>query len=221
VGVRWVGAGVELAAARAPVRVSTAGARIRGPTVGADLSVVAFSDHPAEFAAEPGRAGIAFADVRGEVPEWLLDTIARAAADGPVLVSGHWGPNMTSEPLQYVRRAAARLRDGGAALIAGHSAHVFHGAAPGVLFDLGDFVDDYVVDRSLRNDLGLLFLVTLTGGRAETVEAVPLKLDYCHTRLAGGEEAEWVRRRFRAACAALGTEARESGGRVVVQLEQG
>ena len=32
----------------------------------------------------------------------------------------------------------------------------FHGAAPPVLFDLGDFIDDYAIDPDLRNDLGLL-----------------------------------------------------------------
>jgi poly-gamma-glutamate capsule biosynthesis protein CapA/YwtB (metallophosphatase superfamily) len=209
-GIHWVGAGGELAAARAPVRLSGAGEQ---------LSVVAFSDHPAEFAAAAARPGIAFADLRGEVPEWLLDTVAHA--ERPVVVSAHWGPNMTSEPLHYVRRAAGRLRDAGAALIAGHSAHVFHGAGRGVLFDLGDFLDDYMVDPSLRNDLGLLCLVTLEGGRTEKLEALPLKLEYCHTRLAREADAAWVRQRFRAACEALGTEVLEADGRVVVELEQG
>ena len=45
------------------------------------------------------------------------------------------------------RRASARrpsrLRRAGASLVVGHSAHVFHGIADRVLFDLGDFVDDY------------------------------------------------------------------------------
>jgi hypothetical protein len=45
---------------------------------------------------------------------------------------------------------------------------------------------------------------------------VPLKLEFCHTRLADGDEADWLRRRFRAACAALGTEVAEEKGRLVV-----
>jgi poly-gamma-glutamate synthesis protein (capsule biosynthesis protein) len=47
---------------------------------------------------------------------------------------------------------------------------------------------------------------------------VPLKLDFCHTRLAEGDDASWIRRRFRAACAALGTEVGEEDGRLVVSL---
>ena len=80
-------------------------------------------------------------------------------------------------------------RAAGATLVAGHSAHVFHGVADRVLYDLGDFVNDYAIDPVLRNDLGLLFLVTFDGPRPVHLEAVPLVLDDCHTRLAGTAEA--------------------------------
>jgi poly-gamma-glutamate synthesis protein (capsule biosynthesis protein) len=123
---------------------------------------------------------------------------------------------MTSRPLPYVRRAARALTAAGATLIAGHSAHVFHGATRDVLFDLGDFVDDYRVDSKLRNDLGLLFLVDLDADGLHRLEAVPLRLDHCHTRLAAGADWRWVARRFRAACAALGTAVSEDGERLVV-----
>jgi poly-gamma-glutamate synthesis protein (capsule biosynthesis protein) len=124
---------------------------------------------------------------------------------------------MVSAPVAHVRAAAAELNAAGAALVAGHSAHVFHGAGDRVLYDLGDLLDDYAVDRRLRNDLGLLFLVTFAAGRAVRVEAVPLKLDYCRTRLAEGEDAAWIRDRFRSACAALGTRVAEKEGRLVVE----
>ena len=102
-------------------------------------------------------------------------------------------------------------------MIAGHSAHVFHGGEPGILYDLGDFLDDYAVDPVLRNDLGLLFLVTLDRQGPLRLEAVPLKLEFCHTRLADADEAAWIRGRFRAACAALGTEVEEEEeGRLVM-----
>jgi poly-gamma-glutamate synthesis protein (capsule biosynthesis protein) len=46
---------------------------------------------------------------------------------------------------------------------------------------------------------------------------VPLTLDYCHTRLAEEDDAAWVRKRFRAASGALGTEVSEVDGRLVVE----
>ena len=125
---------------------------------------------------------------------------------------------MANEPLPYVRRAAAALRSAGATLVAGHSAHLFHGVERRTLYDLGDFLDDYAVDPALRNDLGLLVLVTLDPKGPRRLEAVPLKLEYCHTRLADGDDAAWISRRLRAACSALGTEAVEEDGRLVVSF---
>jgi poly-gamma-glutamate synthesis protein (capsule biosynthesis protein) len=72
----------------------------------------------------------------------------------------------------------------------------------------------------LRNDLGLLFFVTLDHAGPSRVEALPLKLDYCHTKVARGEDAAWIRRRFRQACAALGTDVREEDGGQVIELRR-
>jgi poly-gamma-glutamate capsule biosynthesis protein CapA/YwtB (metallophosphatase superfamily) len=205
-GIAAVGAGADLEQARRPVTLAAGGLRV---------AVVGATDHPPDFAAGPDRPGVAFADLARQVPDWLLERI-RAADAEVTLVTPHWGPNMTSAPVGHVRRAAAALVDAGATLVAGHSAHVPHGVAGRVLYDLGDFLDDYRVDPRLRNDLGLLFLVTLDGGGPIRLEALPLKLEYCHTRLATGEDAAWMRHRFRAACAALGTTVEEAAGRLLI-----
>jgi Bacterial capsule synthesis protein PGA_cap len=160
---------------------------------------------------------VAFADLRSGVPPWVSESIGGLDADA-VLVTPHWGPNMTPEPVRHVRRAARELEEAGATLVAGHSAHVFHGVAGRVLYDLGDFIDDYRVDPVLRNDLGLLFLVTLDRRGPRRLEAVPLRLDYCHTRLADGGDAAWIRDRFKAACRPLGGEVRDEGDRLTLDL---
>jgi poly-gamma-glutamate synthesis protein (capsule biosynthesis protein) len=211
-GVACVGAGADATAARAPVVLAARGMR---------LAVLGASDHPAEYAAGADRCGIAYADLRDDPRGgWLGRAVsAAAAAADAVLVTPHWGPNMTVRPPSYVRRAAEALLAAGATLVAGHSAHVVHGAQPGVLYDLGDLVDDYAVDPRLRNDLGLLFLVELDAHGPRRLEAVPLKLDHCHTRLATGGDAAWIRRRFIGACAELGTPAAERGDRAVALVE--
>jgi len=88
--------------------------------------------------------------------------VALARDTDLVLVTGHRGPNMTARPVAHVRRAAPLLTDAGADLVIDHSAHVFHGFTRHVLFDLGDFTDDYAVHPTPRNDLGLLWLITST-----------------------------------------------------------
>ncbi len=186
-GIAVVGAGTDLERARAPVVID-------------GLTIVGFTDHPAEYAAGPQRPGVAFGPP---------DSLPQA---DPLLVLPHWGPNMTTEPRRSVRRAAHALLQAGATIVGGHSAHVFHGVSPRVLYDLGDFIDDYAVDQRLRNDLGLLFVVDLAGDR---LEAIPLKLEFAHTRLATDGDAAWIRRRFTAACAAFGTAVAEEKGRLV------
>ena len=185
-GIRRVGAGRDVKAARAPVVLEAEGFR---------LAVVGFTDHPSDFAAAPDRPGVAYADPADGVPAWVSDAIGAADADA-VLVTPHWGPNMTAEPVSHVRRAARELVESGATLVAGHSAHVFQRVEGRVLYDLGDFVDDYAVDPMLRNDLGVLWLVEVTPSGPARIEAVPLKLDCCHTRRATGEDDAWIRERL-------------------------
>jgi poly-gamma-glutamate capsule biosynthesis protein CapA/YwtB (metallophosphatase superfamily) len=206
VGIAGVGAGPDVERAGAPVILQSDGFR---------LGVLGVSDHPEDFAAGPGRPGIAYADLRHGVPTWLPATIGSVDADA-IVVTPHWGPNMAPTPVPHVLRSAPLLLEAGATLVAGHSAHVFQGVQGNVLFDLGDFIDDYAVDPVLRNDLGLLWLVALDREGPVKLEALPLFLDFCHTRVAEGEDAAWVRKRFRDACAAMGTEVTEEDGRLVI-----
>jgi poly-gamma-glutamate capsule biosynthesis protein CapA/YwtB (metallophosphatase superfamily) len=196
-GIACAGAGEDVEEACSPVVV-------RG------LPIVAFADHEPGFAAGPNRPGIAFTDLLEGVPAWL-----RECAPG-ALICPHWGPNMEPVPVPHVRSAARELREAGAALVAGTSAHVFQGVEGDVLYDVGDFLDDYARDPVLRNDFGLLFLVELEPDGPRRIEAVPLKLDYAFTRLARGDEADWIRKRFQKACAELGTEVLEDDGRLVI-----
>lgn len=208
-GIGTVGGGENEEAARAPCRVRCGELIIR---------LVALCDHPAAFAAGPDRPGVAFVDLRSGLPSWIREA-ASPDPDGreTVVVTPHWGPNMVLEPVPKVRRAADELLAAGPALIAGHSAHVFQGVANRVLFDLGDFLDDYAVDGRLRNDLGLLWFVELGSDTPRGVKALPLALDYCFTRVASPEESDWIVRRLMTLCAPFGTEVRFSDGMIDVR----
>ncbi|MDX6643324.1 MAG: hypothetical protein QOD76_1286 [Solirubrobacteraceae bacterium] len=205
-GIATAGAGPNEGAARAAAAVQHPALRV---------AVVAVSDHPREFAAAGADTwGIAWAPLSRGVPDWLSDELQRARAQfDAVIAFPHWGPNMTTRPAPWQREVAAELLAAGAHIVAGHSAHVFHGVerlpAGLVLYDLGDALDDYAVDDRLRNDLGLLALWRPAG--TPELELIGLRGDFCHTRLATGEDAEWVARRLELACAELGGEVRRTG----------
>jgi poly-gamma-glutamate capsule biosynthesis protein CapA/YwtB (metallophosphatase superfamily) len=208
-GVAAAGAGLDVAAARAPVVLSAqSGVRVR---------VVAVTDHPSSFAAGVDRPGVAYGDLARGMPDWLGRAVSPDADADLVLVSPHWGPNMRAAPVPHVRRAAAALEAAGATLVAGHSAHVPQGARGRTLFDLGDFVDDYAVDAALRNDLGLLWLVTLGPDGPERIEGVPLRLRFAHTQLASDVDATLLLALLEERCAAVGASVHRDRGRFVIE----
>ena len=94
---------------------------------------------------------------------------------------------------------------------------MFHGVAGSVLFDLGDFLDDYAVDPRLRNDLGLLWLVELTHDGPSRIRAMPLALEYGFTRQASAAETDLIERRLRELCAPFGTRVERSDGLIEVR----
>jgi poly-gamma-glutamate capsule biosynthesis protein CapA/YwtB (metallophosphatase superfamily) len=199
-GIAAGGAGPDPERARRPASVDAGGVR---------LSLICVADHPREYAAGADAYGIAHADLRGDAPDWLLDRVVEAAATADaVVVFPHWGPNMNDSPAPWQLRVASQLHAAGADLVAGHSAHVFHGVGwddrGPVLTDLGDALDDYRIDPVLRNDLGLLAIWRPDAGDDE-LELVGLSLDFCHTRLATGADADWIGARLLRACKPLGT----------------
>lgn len=208
-GITPIGAGRNESEARAP-------AVLRAGNM--SIAILAVTDHPSEYAAGKQTAGVAYAPLSWEVPRWLTRQIGQLnRVHDAVIVTPHWGPNMTTEPLGYVRAAAEELIAAGATLVAGHSAHVFHGVADRVVYDLGDFIDDYATDEEKRNDLGLLYHVTIDDEKNLTIGALPLALGYAHTRRADEKERTWIRTRLTQACTEFKTRVTDSDGLLTLE----
>jgi poly-gamma-glutamate capsule biosynthesis protein CapA/YwtB (metallophosphatase superfamily) len=209
-GITVVGAGRDLAEARAGRIVEAGGARI---------GLVAFADHPSEFAAAPGTPGIAWADIAGGAPGWIAEQVRRLSGTCEIVIGGpHWGPNMRTSPPPRHRKVAGDLVAAGLGALAGHSAHVVHGVerldgAP-ICYDLGDLLDDYAVDPLLRNDLGMLALLR----PGERLELVPLRLEFARTSLARGPDHAAIVELVMLASRAMGTDLRLEGERLILGL---
>jgi poly-gamma-glutamate capsule biosynthesis protein CapA/YwtB (metallophosphatase superfamily) len=215
-GIAAAGAGADRQKARQGTVVSAGSLR---------LGVLGATDHPLEYAATADAPGVAFARFSAELPEWVASELARLRAEADLVVAfPHWGSQMAIAPARWQRRRAGELFAAGADLVAGHSAHVFHGVEPidgrFALYDLGDALDDYGVDPKRRNDLGIL---ALWHPRADAeLELVGLELLFCETRLAYGPAADWIAARLERACAPLGTKPeRVSEQRFAVRLAGG
>ncbi|WP_310920132.1 CapA family protein [Haloarcula saliterrae] len=197
-GIAHSGAGRDERDARAPATA----------TVG-ELTVAFCSatDNTPEYAAGPDGPGVARTALdlndpteRGKLATAVDDALA---TDPDLLVASlHWGPNMTTEVFGRHREVGHWLLDRGVDVVHGHSAHVFKAvevADNGLLmYDCGDFVDDYAVDDALRNDRSFLFELTVAeDGTPEQLRLVPVEIRNCAVHLAGGAVAQWCRETMR------------------------
>ncbi len=204
-GIRHAGAGLDLAAARAPVLLAAGGLKI---------GLLSVTDNEPGFAAAENSPGTFYGRLGEDeaIAAQLESLAAGLRRDGAdlVVLAAHWGPNVVTEPPPHFQAFARRLVDGGAVdLFWGHSAHVFQGVEPRrgglILYDTGDFLDDYAVDPWLRNDWSFIFQVDLAERRIARLTLIPVVLTLAQVNLAEGAVAAEICARMQAAAARLGT----------------
>jgi len=131
VGIRHVGAGANLAAARRAAIIKVRGQRIA--FLGYSLTF------PESYWAEAGKPGTAF----GHEDQIVADVRAARAVSDIVIVSFHWGRESSRTLRPYQVQLGHAAIDAGAALVIGHHPHVlqaverYKGGA--ILYSLGNF----------------------------------------------------------------------------------
>ncbi|SEH18130.1 poly-gamma-glutamate synthesis protein (capsule biosynthesis protein) [Natronorubrum sediminis] len=198
-------------------------------TIG-DLTIafVSFTDNVIEYAADETSPGTAYIEMdatndttRNTVQEVL--ELTRAESPDLVITSLHWGPNMAESPPDSFEQFGRWLLDEGVDVIHGHSAHVFHGIevhdGKPILYDTGDFVDDYAIDNHLRNDRSFLFELSVTGdGRVSEIRLQPTEICDDAVHEASPDAAAWSRDRMRSLSDAFGTTFERDGEGLVLSL---
>jgi poly-gamma-glutamate capsule biosynthesis protein CapA/YwtB (metallophosphatase superfamily) len=166
-GLAHVGAGATAAQACAPVLARAGG------LVVAIFAIDATQPH---FAALEGRPGTCFLPLR-DPGAWraMLEPAVRDArrAAHVVLVTAHWGDNLTQGPTPAIRTVARIAIEAGADAVVGSSAHRVHGLeivhGRPVLYDLGNLAFD--ASEQAGADHGLLAWM-----RIDRLGVVDLKL---------------------------------------------
>ncbi len=216
-GVAHAGAGGNLEEASRFALLEAKGVRV---------GVVAFADHFQEYAATEDSPGTNVIPITLEEPYFnrVAGSIqaVRAAGADLVVFSIHWGPNLRTVPPPEFKQFARAVIDAGADIFHGHSAHLFQGIeiykGKPILYDTGDLIDDYYVDPEYKNDQQLIFLVTATGSGVERVELVPVWISYAQVNIARGEVFDQIYERMQERSAAMGTEIRREGDRLVIDV---
>jgi poly-gamma-glutamate capsule biosynthesis protein CapA/YwtB (metallophosphatase superfamily) len=218
-GIRHAGAGRNREQAADPAILTVPADHTRR------VALLAFTDNEPPFAAGIDRPGTNYLPVSLE-PDvlWRVErtvSYVRELGVDTVIFSNHWGPNMVQRPKENFRRFARAVMDRGVDIYYGHSAHVFQGVeiyrGKPILYDTGDFIDDYAVDPRMRNDWSFLFQVSVEEGRFERLELIPVKLSYARVDLATDGERESILGRMERLSAEMGTVFARREGALVLE----
>jgi poly-gamma-glutamate synthesis protein (capsule biosynthesis protein) len=189
-GISHAGAGKNIVEASSPAFLESRGTR---------FGIVSFTDNEPDWKAQKDRPGINYIPISLE-EEYLsrVEKVLKRAREESdfVIASFHWGPNMARYPSRDFVDFAHAVIDSGCDLFWGHSAHLFQPVEVYkdrlILYDTGDFVDDYAVDPIERNDESFLFFVDVDGARISSLKLMPVMIDRCQVNLARGRDAERI-----------------------------
>jgi len=205
-----IGAGSNIDEARKPVITHKKGIKI---------GFIGATDNEPEWRATAQNPGVNYFTV--DDTQQLESDIRRLKVQVDiVIVSVHWGPNMRERPTKPYIDAAHRFIEAGADIIHGHSAHIFQGIEiynkSLILYDTGDFIDDYRIDQVLRNDQSFFFKVFLNKKGVEKLELIPVIINNMQVNNASNKEAATILEKMRTLSRAFGTTI-DSAGFIRVQ----
>ena len=189
--ISHVGAGNNLTEAQQPVIIAKNGMKI---------GFIGATDNEPTWVATQEKPGTNYVNI--EKGESLLKLIKRVKPTVDILIlSIHWGPNMREYPTKEYRAYAHQLIDAGVDIIHGHSAHIlqpieiYKGKV--IMYDTGDIIDDYAVNKELRNDRSALFLITIDKHSIKKLVIVPVLINAMQATRAPAKETEAIMEMFK------------------------
>ena len=204
-GIKHVGAGKNEAEARKPAILEGKGIKI---------GILGCTDNEPTWAAEPDKPGTNYIKV-GDTTRIKKDIQKLKKRVDIVIVSIHWGPNFREKPNPYFVDFAHTLIDSGADIIHGHSAHILQGIEiykdKLIMYDTGDFIDDYAVNPLLRNDYSALFLVCVSKEGVHRLQLIPVIIKDMQVNKAYGKEYQAIIDRIRKLSQEFGTKVSTTG----------
>jgi len=204
-----VGAGMNLQDAWTP-KILRAG--------GLAVGIIGITDNMKAFAAQQQRPGTSYLAINTEPATLALigHLVAELQSVGAdiVVLSTHWGPNLRPWPSSQFRQFAHAVIDAGVDMVHGHSAHLVQGVeAYGgglILYDTGDFLDDYWVFPGIRIDYSFVFLIEYRATVRPRLHMVPVKLTPGRVSRATGDDFIRITRDMKRKSLRLGTILRSS-----------
>ncbi|MFQ5863326.1 MAG: CapA family protein [Candidatus Brocadiales bacterium] len=204
-GIAHAGAGKDMEEAERPAFLGAGGLK---------FGIVAFTDNEPVWAAGEDKVGINYVPISLDLDEGHLFRVQKALERARersdfVIATFHWGPNMVRYPSRDFIDFAHAVIDAGCDLFWGHSAHLFQPVEVYkgrlILYDTGDFIDDYAVGPE-RNDESFLFVVTVDEDGTVLLRLIPVIILRCQVNQARGETAREICKKMQSLSKGYGTE---------------
>lgn len=219
-GFAFAGAGVDPDEAMAPTTFQA------GPLT---IGFISITNTVPPFAAKVGRPGTNYWKIRNS--QTNIDCLTGQIADlrtrgaDKIVLSVHWGPNYRWWPPRNYQAFARKAIDLGVDIVHGHSAHLlqtveFHGNGV-ILYDTGDYLDDFIVMYGFRSDYSGLFLVDIGADAKPKVTIVPAKLTIAQVNRARGRHADAIRAYMRRRSSGFNVEIGEQDGDLIATAPGG
>ena len=160
---------------------------------------------------EPGTAHVTLDSSTSGTHQRVEKAIERAREQDPdlVIASLHWGPNWETAPADKQKTFARWLIEHGVDVVHGHSAHVLQGIevhqGRPIIYDAGDFVDDYIDKEGYQNKRSALFELVVSNGTLDALRLVPVEIRDDTATMADPAPREWVRETITERSGAFGT----------------
>jgi len=187
------------------------------------IGIIGYTDNEPTWLATKEKAGTNYVKV-GDI-EKIKKDIQEVRNKVDILIATiHWGPNMRSKPSPDFINFAHQMIDVGIDIIHGHSAHVTQGIEiyknKIIMYDTGDFVDDYAVDSDLRNDLSFLFKIAIENKKIKEVNLIPVKIGNMQVNIAVGNDKKLIVDRMIKFSKELGTYFNENVNGLSLKLQK-
>ena len=197
VNIKWSGAGLNKDMANGPVIHN-----IKGTMIG----IISFADHYDYWAAIRNKPGINYVNISEDYSH-ILEHIKKIKSECDILIfSIHHGPNYVDEVPMRTKEFFHDLLSAGTDIIHGHSAHhvlpiekIGGVGNKYIFYSFGDFIDDYAVDPTYRNDLSFIAGLQIENKKIIKLNVYPTKIiidreqEYMkpYVRLLNKEEADY------------------------------
>ena len=120
---------------------------------------------------------------------------------------------MRQHPTPEFKSFAHAMIDAGVDIFHGHSAHIFQGIEiykkRPILYDTGDFIDDYAIDEKLRNDQTFFFKIFINKENNKIhithIELFPCLINNVQVNHAVGDERMAIIKKMRMLCQEMDT----------------